>query len=75
MPTRWLTNGVDRDGTDHPLLTNGLFDRDVERLRAAQAAYDTEFTQWAGQAVWRGTGVGVAVAAANGEWYPDERGG
>ncbi|MGC9537593.1 SIR2 family protein [Streptomyces sp. UG1] len=46
-PAVWLTHEPDRHGDLHPLLEEGLFDGDVERLRTAKEAVQAEYISWA----------------------------
>ncbi|GAB2939313.1 hypothetical protein GCM10027075_44730 [Streptomyces heilongjiangensis] len=69
-PAAWLARGITLYSGDHPLLSNGLFGGDLERLDVAKSTYDARFSEWAENLVWRQSAGSVTVYPSD-PWYPD----
>lgn len=76
IPSRWLTREIiEERASVTQLLSGGLCGGKINRLTAAQAAYDQLFAEWAKHAAWSTippNGSGTLPSSDN--WYPDETG-
>lgn len=74
IPSTWLQHVIAEHGQGHPLLANGLFDGQLDRLTAARDAYDQRYGKWADETAWSAAPQTGGTLPSGDYWYPDEYG-